>query len=1114
MCKYIATIVLLLVQIATASAQFNIINMTVDFQSQPLGIDNPRPLFGWAMQSEERGADQKNYRIVVADEQGRTCWDSGIVRSSRSQNIAYEGETLQPATRYRWTLAVTDHRGRRQSASDHWETGLMTTLPTAAAWNGARWIGGDERAIPMKSQWLPVFRLHYRVTANGKATFYYGANDERLMDANKNILGVKAGRDSSYIAITTGDGRLTVKRQGYGKPLVKSFPLAEAESYDVKLSSVSGSTNITVNGHQLGNVELNPVGRGGDYTGFPMLADIGYGAAEGVTASFADIAVKNYRSPSHVITTAPDTTITSTTHIFTPRETGTVVLGKTFNAHRSVSRARLYATSLGCYDLTLNGRRVNTGYLNPGLTQYNKTLLYQTYDITPLLREGDNRLEAQLYEGWWSGALTYAADNWNHFGDRQALRALLHITYDDGSEQTIVTDPSWQYTTEGAVTYASLFMGETYDARREHPRPAAWRQAEEINPTDIITRSKPGDGFDAWPAAMDYSQWRIVAQADRPVTEFTRIKAKGVTEVRPGVFVYDLGQNIAGTASFRFNTLRAGQRVKMRYAEVLYPDMPQYKDDVGMVMMENMRLAMSQDEYISNGREDIYQPRGTFHGFRYIEITGIDRALPPDAVEGVVLSSIDSITAGITTSDTLVNRFVENVKWSLLANTISIPSDCPQRNERMGWSGDLSVFSPTMSFLFQADGFMRRHLQALRDTQRDNGAFADVAPVGGGFGGPLWQSVGIVLPWQMYRQYGDVEALRRHYPAMQRYMQMLLTHHIDSADGHYRGNDVWSDLGDWLGIQNDQNDNTMLFDCYLAYELRLMSHISHVLGFTAEAVRYEQETEKRRQFINAHYFDADGTTTGSGLGTLRKEWTGPIGSWPKEQKIGTQTSYAVPLALGIVNDEMRAKVAGRLNESVVNTDRLGYAPYSLLTGFVGTPWITFALSDTGHSDTAYRLLTNTGYPSWLYSVTQGATTIWERMDSYTTERGFGTNNYMNSFNHYAFGSVVNWLMQRAAGIRRDYRSDENKPAVLKRPAEDATCGFRHFVLAPIVDTTGSLTHIEAYYDSPYGRITSAWWRTATGYSFRFTIPANTSATLCLPGKKARELKAGHYEFAI
>ncbi|MGI6232883.1 MAG: family 78 glycoside hydrolase catalytic domain, partial [Prevotella sp.] len=538
-----------------------------------------------------------------------------------------------------------------------------------------------------------------------------------------------------------------------------------------------------------------------------------------------------------------------------------------------------------------------------------------------------------------------------------------------------------------------------------------------------------------------------------------------------------------------FRGLRPGTRVKMRYAEMVYPDLPEYKGQAGMVMMENQRSAMEQDEYVAKGGDEVFAPRGTYHGYRYVEITGVDSPVAVDQVQGVVLTSATPFATKYECSSEPVNQLFHNTCWSTLANVFSVPTDCPQRNERMGWSGDLSVFSPTMSYLIQGAPFFRKHLRALRDTQLPDGAFTSIAPIGGGFGGPLWSSVGIVLPWQSWIQYGDKRALGEHYPAMKRYADCMLNNYIDKSEGYFKGTDSWGDLGDWLGFEVNKNDNTLLFDAYCVYQLQIMEKVAKILGKTNESLQWADLWRQRAQFIVSHYIDGrTGKTVGPGLGQQSKSRTKASG-----ESIDTETSYALLLTFGILPDSLRDKVAGNLSDCVMNS-RQGdnghvYPPYSLMTGFIGTAWIADALSMAGRSDLAYKMLLNENFPSWLYPVKQGATTVWERLNSYTLQDGFGGNNSMNSFNHYAFGSVTSWLIQHSAGICRD----------------DSVEAFRRFIVSPEPDMTGGISWARAEYDSQQGKIVSGWKREGSKVTYHVVIPANATAILRLHGNNLRRV---------
>ena len=1053
---------------AAACSPFEIKQLTVEYATEPMGIDVAVPHFGWQMESSRKGAAQNSWHIIVTDESGHEVWDSGEVSGSASCGIAYSGEGLKPRTVYDWSLSVTDDKGRSRSARSRFETSLMSTSDTDPAWHGARWIGGDASAMPFEPQYLSVFSLRFKVESDGPSAFMYGARDWRL-------------GDDSAICLEFEGKSLTVSRKGYpGEDISMEYQLpADKGTRSVELSSVSGTTTIIVDGAAVvRDLNLNPAGRGGDYTAYPELADIGFMAREGTTARFSEVEILNYRLPRHTLASVPEVVVSGETRMVELPRTGLTRLERDFAVKPGLKKARLYATARGVYDLYLNGGIISEDYLNPGLTQYDKTHFYQIYDLTPFLAEGDNSMSVVLGEGWWSGNVSFSPDNWNYWGDRQALLAQLILTYEDGSEEVISSDTSWKWSNTGAYRYGSIFQGEIYDARMKGSD--QWKPAQEVALKDIISHQRGG----MWPAVDDYSGFRLVAQEGLPVREYCRLKAVSVRKVRTGTYIYDMGQNMAGVPRLTFRDQDPGTTVKLRFAEVLYPDLPEYADKAGEMMLENLRSAMVQDIYISAGGTSTYQPRFTYHGYRYLEIEGIDHPLPLEDVEGVVLSTIDRITMDYRSDNVLLNRFVENVKWSSLANIFSVPTDCPQRNERMGWSGDLSVFCPALSYIFDGATFLRRHLTALRDNITNDGAYPAIAPIGGGFGGPLWESVGITMPWQAYLQYGDIEALREHYPSMADYMEHVLSGYIDPADGHFRGHGGWGDLGDWLGFEVNKNDNTLIFDCYLVYELEILSKMAGAIGLTEDARRWDSAREGRRQYIASHYFDSEGRTQ-------------RLDGSP----VGAQTSYVLPIVFDVLDSPLKDKVLQQLTNVVEHPgaadDGTAYPEYSLMTGFIGTPWIAHALSDAGRTDLAYKMLLNESFPSWLYPVTQGATTIWERLNSMTKENGFGGNNSMNSFNHYAFGSVLDWMMGRSLGIDQD---------------EDCP-GFHHFLLRPIPDPTGSLTEVSGYYDSAYGRIYSSWKRSARKIRYKFTIPANTSATLILPGEKPVEITAGTYCFS-
>ena len=970
---------------------------------------------------------------------------------------------------------------------------------------GAKWIGTSEKVL--YADFLPQYLISADITLPDEASaasLLMGGNDPRLMDRDLNIMGVANGKDESYVRVELDrKGKsLNVYRTGYTKEdvpgkVLRSLPVADSlltgAVVNLTVAVAYSELRILLDGVSLGQVNVGPLGHGGDYIAYPQLSDVGWLVEAGRTGRVSNIEVREVRGPNALLYHHDGMAAEASEQmaLADPTHGGMPVLRSAFRLKdKEIASATLYATARGIYEISINGERVGEDFLTPGLSQYNKHHYYQTYDVGPLLQGGRNGIQVSLAEGWWSGDITYGGGNRNYFGDQLAFLGCLDVRYADGSAAVFVTDPSrWEATTGGPVVYASLFQGQVTDARKRLDG-AVWHPAEEMVLEGHVSDATFGQTA---PRTDEYDDWQLVRQEDPSPGVFTVLTARGVTEVRPGVFVYDMGQNFAGIPSITMRGLREGQQLRFRYAEVLYPDMPEYRGNAGMLMLENIRGAMAQDIYIASGAaEELFEPHFTQHGYRYLEITGVEQAPAPADVKGLVISSVRELTAHYECSNPLVNRLWENVKWSMLANFISIPTDCPQRNERMGWSGDLSVFSRTATYLADVDDFLTRHTQAIRDVQMPDGRMPDVAPLGGAFGGLLWGSAGITVPYECYRQYADTAILALNYDAMRRYMELIAEKYIEQGSGLMtQGNRGFGGLGDWLGPQNGQLDNSAIWDAYYIFDLQIMVEAARALGYSEDEALFAVRLAERRQEYVSRYLDP-----ATGRFIASDYVRGRAG-----QPIHIQSSYVLPLAFGIIEDEaLRAKVLDNLVQTLRQPGRtdsgIQCPPYSLMTGFITTAWISKALSDNGRSDMAYRLLQQTSYPSWLYPVTQGATSIWERLDSFTAERGFGGNNSMNSFNHYSFGAVGQWLMAYSLGIDRD----------------PSAPGFRHFVLHPEADPTGQMSWASGWYDTPYGRISSSWKHVGGKVEYEFSIPEGCTATLRLPGLPERELPAGQYKF--
>ncbi len=1151
--KAVPLIAFLLSFCAAAVTGTEIINLQTEFTKNPLGMDVTTPRFSWQMKSDLPADYQRAYHLTVTDESGKTVWDSGKQKEDQSINILYSGLPLQPTTRYHWQVKVWDRNNKSHLATSWFETGLMNSDPDLSAWDGAQWIGGTEEDKVLYSQYLPMFKLSFSVQLNKslsstKAGFIYGANDPRLMDANKNVYQIQSAHNESFIMLELDilpvdsgkEALLHIYRSGYhpddrkDRPLrsftIPSSLINETNKYGLQtfhLSSSLGYTHIHLNGNErdnfVGEINLNPLGRGGDFIAFPVVGEIGFAVSKGQAASFSNLEIRDYRNPSNLLfaerpgslfpvlfaTEQHSLTVRNSTYalngqesdvfrVASPDRNSMPMLRTSFSTAASpVKKARLYVTARGIYEMYLNGNRIGQDYFNPGLTQYTKTHLYQTFDVTDYLQPGKNAIGAILGEGWWSGAATFMGELWNFFGDRQSLLAKLVITYADGKEEIVVTNPEqWTYFNKGPRIYGSFFQGEVYDATKEPFienwstaafDDSAWKPATQVSLEGTINHNEDNRSFNM-PLVNDYSRMALIGQFGETVRKINELTAVSVEEVRPGVYVYDMGQNMVGVPKITLSGMPSGQEIVMRFAEVKYPDLPKYGDLCGMIMLENIRAAMAQDIYITRGGHEVINPKFTFHGYRFIEITGLKEALPLEAVRGEVLSSIHELASRYETSNSQVNKLWENITWSTYGNFLSIPTDCPQRNERLGWSGDISVFARTATYLAPVNQFLRRHMRAMRDVQREDGRFPDVAPLGGGFGGILWGSAGITVAWESYLQYGDQVLLEEHYEAMKAYIGFL-RNYINPETGIFsEGKPTdWGYLADWLSMEDDKNDKSLLWEAYFIYDLEILHKIATILGRDQDAYEFGELGARKKEFFARTYLDAlTGKTKFSSFIPSRQG-----------NLVDTQVSYVLPLAFDILSGENKTKAVDHLIATLVRENQTDYPPYSLLTGFIGTAWINKVLSGQGRSDVAYRLLQQTSYPSWLYSVEQGATTIWERVNSYTHLDGFGQNNRMNSFNHYSFGAVGAWMYNYSLGIERD----ENSP------------GFKHFLLHPEPDPTGQMTYAKGYYDSMYGRIESSWEWNGTTCQYVWTVPANTTATLSLKAPSKEDIRQNNKPFA-
>jgi alpha-L-rhamnosidase len=710
-------------------------------------------------------------------------------------------------------------------------------------------------------------------------------------------------------------------------------------------------------------------------------------------------------------------------------------LRRRFDARGGVRRAMLYATARGVYELHLNGARVGDAALAPGWTDYRKRIEYAAHDVTELVTEGANVLSAIVGDGWWSGFVGFDQKRAGaHYGTHPELLCELHLEHEDGTLEVVASDERWRATT-GPIRYSDLLHGEYYDARREL---GGWTEPEYDDSAWPPVRTRSRDGV------------ALVPERAQPIRVTEELQPVSVTEHAPGVHVFDLGQNMVGWVRLEVEGER-GTTVRLRFAEMLEAD--------GSLHLANLRAARPQETYVLRGEgREIFEPRFTFHGFRYVEVTGMAAA---PTLAGRVVHSDTPWTGSFECSSEMVNRLWRNVTWGQRGNFLSVPTDCPQRDERLGWLADAQVFLPSAALNMDVAAFITKWGDDMLDAQSPEGAYPDVAPrlAAERDGAPAWADAGVIVPWTIHQRYGDVRILERHWDAMERYVAYLVRHNPDLLWRSRRNNDY----GDWLSV-DAHTPREVLATAYLAYDAQLMARIARVLGRLDRAAHYEALCRDVVAAFNRAYVGEDAYIEGD-----------------------TQTVYLLALHMDLLAPELRPRAAERLVADIERHD------WHLTTGFVGVALLCPVLTEHGYADVAHRLLLNESFPSWGYSIRHGATTIWERWDGWTEEHGFQTA-LMNSFNHYSLGSVAQWLYEYVAGIRTDP----------ERP------GYEHVVISP---TPGRLDHAEASFESVRGTIRSAWRQTNGELHLTVEIPANVTATVILPDGRATEIGSGTYEFS-
>jgi alpha-L-rhamnosidase len=715
-------------------------------------------------------------------------------------------------------------------------------------------------------------------------------------------------------------------------------------------------------------------------------------------------------------------------------------LRKEFAIEGKPLRATAYVTAAGLYEFHLNGQRIGNHLLAPEWTNYHKRIQYDTLDVTSILHRGQNAVGAILGNGWYCGLWQCWPPRVGIYGKQPHLLMQIEIEYADGRKQRIFSDQSWRGTTDGPIRFAGIYEGETYDARLELP---GW--------------DKPGFDESLWrpvttgPSDETRRLGRPIWQRSEPIQQEKELVPISLTEPKPGVYVFDMGQNMAGWCRLKVD-LPAGCEITLLHNEVLNPD--------GTVYMDNLHAGhlSSGDRQIlrytgGGGGVQVYEPHFTYMGFRYVELRGFPRRPEKEMLTGIVFHTSAQIVGSFSCSSELVNRLAQNIQWSLRGNLMGVPTDCPSRDERCGYTGDSEFIMPTAVYNMNLAAFLNKWLVDLcEDSQYADGGFADRAPnyplgVGPDFKAVEdenvgWGDGGIISPYVMFKTYGDLRVLRDHYPAMQRYAQML----IDTSHGYTRGPDHVN-TGDWLNLGGNASD-AVLGTVYYAYIFMLMTEIAQALGTKEDAIAYGDRAKKISQAFLDEFVDENGKI-----------------------KDSSQTGYALVFAMGLVPPNLQEKMSLQFSESIAAFN------YHLATGLMGTSHLLTGLHAAKRDDLASQLLLTETFPSWLFEVNQGATTIWERWDGWTPNKGFQWSG-MNSFNHYALGSCGEYLYSVVGGICAGMP------------------GYKHIIIRPMCLNGFEWATVE--YKSIQGLIRCGWKRTTAHLSVTVTIPPNTTATIYLP----------------
>lgn len=1032
-------------------------DLRCEYKVDPLAIDATKPRFSWEVSDPRRGAEQSAYEIVVA-EGAKSVWTSGKTASRETCQIEYGGAPLESFHRYAWKVRTYDAEGRESpwSADASFGTGALDP----AAWK-AQWIGDATPAPPMHPA-RNGYHSPFTKTADGSPWIQIDFGDKTTFDE------IRLYPAHPYDAPKTKDSGtdhaflfpIQLKVWGSDEPTFEKTPL---KLFDETFRDIadpgkepfvlhSTTTHWTMRFLRVGATKLAELeGRGFAFA----LAEVevykdGTLVSNQATFSARD-SIEN--GAWSVVNLNDGETESHGPRGYEPLPAP--FLRKEFALDAPAARATLYASALGLYDVRINGKRVGESELAPGWTDYDVRVPYLAYDVTGLLRSGKNAIAVQLADGWYAGRLGLS---WEApggparaiYGRKPAFFGQLEIEPPAGAaRRTIATDATWRSTTAGPVREADLLDGELYDARAE------LRGADE-----------PGFDDSKWSAVLVAKDLhpRLEALAGEPVKIVQTKKPVAIQEKKPGVHVFDLGQNMVGWCRLRVRA-PAGTEIRLRHGEMLDAD--------GALYTANLRGAAQTDRYVAAGVEgETFEPRFTYHGFRYVEVTGLPSKPELEDLVGCAVGNGARYAGTFHASEPLLDKIWSNIHWTLRGNLLSLPTDCPQRDERLGWMGDIAAIAQTAVSQRELAGFFAKWTADVRDAQASDGRFPDFAPHPYGkdarfTGTPAWGDAGVIVPWTAYENYGDRRIVEQNLDAMLRWLEWIRSKNPDLVWRNARGNDY----GDWLNgdtlvhegwpKSGASTPGEVLGTAYFANSAALVAKMAAAVGRTDDAKRCGELAEGIRAAFRKAFVSADGKVQGD-----------------------SQGAYALALHFDLLDDAMRKLTLERLAKNVEET----YGGH-LSTGFASTLPALVALSNGGRHDLAAKLVLDHRFPSWGYTIDNGATTLWERWDGFVKDRGFQDAG-MNSFNHYAFGAVGEWMVRMLAGIDLDPESP----------------GWSRFRIHP--RPCAGVNSLRAERATIHGHIVSSWTTNDQGFELEVGIPPNTSATVVIPAKDGAKIEEG------